>query len=183
MHISIAGNLGSGKSTICNILSRKYGFEIYSTGALHREIARQHNVSTLEMNRLMAEDRRFDNAIDDAITRVSIEKSGETVIFDSRMAWHFAIDSFKVFVTVDPCEAARRVINARRGAVETYTSEADAREKLIERGRVENERFMQLYNVDNFCHTNYDLVIDSTNTTPEELAKIVYCEFMNRRPQ
>ena len=33
MLISITGKLGSGKSTVCNLLKDRYGFEIYSTGA------------------------------------------------------------------------------------------------------------------------------------------------------
>ena len=32
MHITITGRLGSGKTTVCRILSDKYGYEIYSTG-------------------------------------------------------------------------------------------------------------------------------------------------------
>ena len=34
MHITITGNLGSGKSTISKIIQEKYGFEIYSTGTI-----------------------------------------------------------------------------------------------------------------------------------------------------
>ena len=40
MLISITGKLGSGKSTICNILRERYGFEIFSTGTINREFAR-----------------------------------------------------------------------------------------------------------------------------------------------
>ena len=39
MHITITGRLGSGKSTVCRILADKYGYEIYSTGKIHRQIA------------------------------------------------------------------------------------------------------------------------------------------------
>jgi len=177
MHISIAGRLGSGKSTIANILKDEHGFEIYSTGAIHREIASQHEVSTLEMNQLMAKDTSFDNAIDDAVTRISIERCDETIIFDSRMAWKFAANSFKVFVTVDPLEAASRVMS-RRGGVEEYTSLEDAKTKLIERGRLENERFVDIYGVNNFCYSNYNLVIDSTFATADELAGIIYNKFL-----
>ena len=30
MHITLTGNLGSGKSTICRILESEYGFEMYN---------------------------------------------------------------------------------------------------------------------------------------------------------
>jgi len=177
MHISITGKLGSGKSTISRILKARYGFEIYSTGAIQRGIALRHNVSTLEMNQLMAHDLSFDHAIDDAVTKISIERKDETIIFDSRMAWKFAKNSFKVFVTVDPLVAASRVIDSPRGKEEVYSDLEDAKQKLIERGKIENERFKDIYGVDNFDFNNYDLVIDSTNETPEALASLVYDKF------
>jgi cytidylate kinase len=39
MHITLTGNLGSGKSTIAKIMAEKYGYEIYSTGKIQRELA------------------------------------------------------------------------------------------------------------------------------------------------
>ena len=53
------------------------------------------------------------------------------MIFDSRMAWHFAKDTFKIFLTIDPMEAATRVMKNQRGAEEHYTSVEDACEMLI----------------------------------------------------
>ena len=102
MHITITGRLGSGKSTVCRIFANKYGYEIYSTGTIHRRIAAEKGLSALEMNELMATDLSFDHMIDDAVTRISREMSDRTLIFDSRMAWHFACDSFKVFMHIDP---------------------------------------------------------------------------------
>ena len=179
MHISITGRLGSGKSTIAKILKRKYGYRIYSTGAIHREIALRHNVSTLEMNSMMENDLSYDYAIDNEVTRISVEKCSETIIFDSRMAWKFAKDSFKVFVTVDPVTAAERVIEDNRGKEEVYSDIEDARIKLIERSKLENRRFIDIYNVDYFDYNNYNLILDSTYVTADELAEIAYEKFQN----
>jgi cytidylate kinase len=177
MHITIAGKLGSGKSTISRILQATHGFTIYSTGAIQREIAKQKNISTLEMNRLMADDLSFDNLIDETVTRVSREKSDETIIFDSRMAWNFAENSFKVYVTVDPLTAASRVINDPRGKEEVYRDVEDAKTKLLERAKLENERFKEIYGVDNFNYLNYNLVIDSTFASQQVLADIIYDKY------
>ena len=177
MHITITGKLGSGKSTICNLLRDTHGFQTYSTGAIHREIALQNKVSTLDMNQLMAKDHSYDNAIDSATTRISLERKDETVIFDSRMAWNFAVNSFKVFVAVDPLAAAERIINNPRGEEEVYADLEDARQKLAERSRLENERFIAIYGVDYYDYANYNLIIDSTYATPAELAEIIYGKF------
>jgi len=178
MHISITGRLGSGKSTIANILKEKHGFPIYSTGAIQREIARRHRVSTLEMNKQMARDLSFDHEIDDTVAKISVDRENETIIFDSRMAWRFAANSFKVFVSVDPFVAAARVLGNQRGEVEVYTGLEDAKSKLIERSRLENERFIEIYGVDYFDYSNYNLVIDSTFETSDKLASVIFGKFL-----
>ena len=53
MHITLTGNLGSGKSTLSKILEAEYGYEIFSTGKVIRKIAEEHGLSVLEMNELM----------------------------------------------------------------------------------------------------------------------------------
>ena len=113
MLISITGKLGSGKSTVCNLLKDNYGFEIYSTGAFQREVARNMGITTLELNKRLREDPSLDYVIDDAVKKLSIERAQDKLIFDSRMAWHFADKSFKIFLTIEPCEAARNFMPTR----------------------------------------------------------------------
>lgn len=174
MHIALTGNLGSGKSTVCRYLSEKYGFTIYSTGYIQRELARQHNLSTLEMNQLMGQDDKYDRMIDDAVAKMDEERQDEDIIFDSRLAWHFAQHSFKVFLKVDIDVAAKRVYADDRGAEERYASLEEARALLIERARTERERYKEIYGVDYFDWSNYDLVLDSTHSSPEEVAETIY---------
>jgi cytidylate kinase len=100
MHITITGNLGSGKSTICRLLNEKYHFEVYSTGKVQRELATQMGMTTLELNQLMCSDKKYDKMIDDETARISRENKDKDIIFDSRLAWHFVEHSFKVFVSV-----------------------------------------------------------------------------------
>lgn len=173
MIITISGNLGSGKSTICDYLSKKYGFSVYSTGAMHREIAKNMGLTTLELNELMKNDHSYDNAIDNEIVRLSEQKSGEQVIFDSRLAFHFAKGAFKVFAVINPVEAAKRVHNSRRGNVERYGSLEETMQKLSERSRVENLRFKEIYGIDNLNLSNYDLVIDTSWESVDHLAETV----------
>ena len=177
MLISITGKLGSGKSTVCNLLKDRYGFEIYSTGAFQREVARKMGITTLELNKRLREDPSLDYIIDDAVKQMSIEKAEEKLIFDSRMAWHFAVKSFKIFLTIDPREAARRVMLNQRGSEEFYADENEACEKLIERSQVEQARFMQIYGVDYYDFNNFDLIVDTTRRTPEEILDIIMAAY------
>lgn len=177
MHISITGKLGSGKSTVCHLIRDRYGYEIFSTGAIQREIARSLGISTLELNIRMKTDHSLDDKIDETTTRLSRERRDDKLIFDSRMAWHFAENTFKIFLTVDPTVAAERVMANQRDAEERYSSIEEARDKLVERSRVEQARFIQLYGVDYYDYNNYNLVVDSSTRTPEEIVDIIWNTF------
>ena len=41
--ITLAGNLGSGKSTVAKILTERLGMEYFSTGIICREVAAEHH--------------------------------------------------------------------------------------------------------------------------------------------
>lgn len=173
MQIAFSGKLGSGKSTVCAILRDEYGYEIYSTGTIQRKIAEEMGITTLELNKRMSENPELDHIIDDAVVELSRQRKGDNLIYDSRMAWHFAENTFKVYMYVDPTVAAKRVIQADRGNVEKYSSVDEAKEMLIARSLEENRRFKDIYGVDNFDYNNYDLIIDSTTATPEQIAELI----------
>ncbi len=175
MHITMTGNLGSGKSTISKIISQDFGYEIYSTGKIQRELAAERGLTVLEMNQLMQQDHSFDNIIDDKVRQVSIERKDD-LFFDSRLAWHFAVDTFKVFLSVNINEAARRVFGDNRGDVETYTSVEDCKNQLKERAHTEDIRYEEIYGIHYFDLSNYNLILDSTFSTPATLAGILMSE-------
>ena len=176
MHITITGNLGSGKSTICRLLNEKYGFEIYSTGKIQRELARQMNMTTLELNQLMCSDKKYDKMIDDETARISRENREKDIIFDSRLALHFVEHSFKVFVSVSLDVAAKRVMNDQRGSEERYASLEEAKNLLAQRAATERVRYKDIYNLNYMDFDNYNLVIDSTYSSPDLIAWIVLHE-------
>ena len=170
--ISLAGDLGSGKSTIAKFLTEKYGLEKVSIGSIQRQMAQKMNMDTCEFNKYMESHPEFDNILDTKLSEY--EKIDGRFLFDSRLAWHFVPSSFKVYMKVSPQVAGKRVYNAER-ADETYSSVEDAVDKLIERRRSERERFLQFYNVDITDLSNYDFVIDTENKTIQQVVNQV-CE-------
>lgn len=175
MFITITGELGSGKSTVAKLLVQEHGFTYYSTGSIQREIAKEKGITTLELNQLMTNDinNEYDKMIDDKTIEISREKVGQDLVFDSRMAWHFVEQSFKVYVVVDNYVAANRVITAGRGQEEQYSSVEEAARSLQKRKQLEDQRFAEMYAVSTTDFSNYDLIIDSSSISPEELMGIV----------
>lgn len=179
MHITITGRLGSGKSTVAKLIVADHGYTYYSTGNIMRELAAEAGISILEYNQRCVGDPTEDKKIDDRTREVAIRKQneGEDLVFDSRMAWFFAPDTFKVYVTVDPCVAARRVgIDPRPGEP---CSEVEIYEELEQRSKVEQSRFIQFYGpgADYYDWKNFNLVVDSTNRTPEEVAEVIWTAY------
>ena len=174
MHVTLTGNLGSGKSTLSKILEAEYGYEIFSTGKVIRQIAEEQGVSVLEMNKLMEKDHKYDHMIDDTTARISREQKDKKILFDSRLAWNFVEESFKVFLSVSlPVAASRVLSDASRGAVESYASVEECMASLKERAATEDRRYKDIYGIEYFNYANYNLVLDSSDCAPEVLAKIL----------
>jgi cytidylate kinase len=168
-HITISGDLGSGKSSVAEALAGGLGFEIVSTGSIQRAIAASMAMSTLEAN-IAAES---DASIDDRIDSVTVARAAEAsapIIFDSRMAWHFVPSALKVRLTVEPYAAAERILGRGPGAAESYDSVDETFDGVLLRAAAEVRRFASRYGVDIARLANFDLVLDTTGLTIAEAA-------------
>ena len=165
-HITISGDLGSGKSTVAHL-----GISRYSTGDVQRKLAAERGLSSLEFNRLSETDPEIDRLIDSGTTQFA--QPGVGAIFDSRLAWHFIPGSIKIYLSVDQYVAANRVMGSDRGAVESYQSAEEARVLLRARRQSELERFRGYYGIDVDSLRNFDLVIDSTYSSAERIADLI----------
>ena len=168
--ISITGDLGSGKSAVSKLLSQKLGFRIVSTGLMQRDIAARHGMTTLELNEYTKTHPEIDDEIDIRVSE--LQEAEESLIFDSRLAWHFAPETFKIFLTVDSDEAAKRIFNDKRKS-ENYLNIEEAKQKILARRRSELERFKSYYNIDYSDLKNYNCVVDTTNAKPEDVCEII----------
>ncbi len=172
--ISLAGDLGSGKSTVADILIERLGAEYYSTGALVRSIAAKHGMSVVELNVYMETHPEIDHEIDDGLRELStVDK---LLVIDSRMAWHFTEGTFKVYLSVDPETSALRIMNANRIGEHAATLEETVKETKARR-ESEKKRYMTQYGVDIKDLANYSLVVDTSHATPSEVAEIIIESF------
>lgn len=177
--ISITGDLGSGKSTVCKLIMEQHSLKVYSIGSIQRSLAQKYNMSTLEFNKYMETHTEIDEEIDNELAEIG--KRHEDMILDSRMAWHFVPQSFKVYLSVDIKVAAKRICAMDRGNVETYSSLEDAQTKILQRKSSENYRYLNKYMVDCSRMENYDLVIDTSNLTPQEIADMIMEKYKQQK--
>ncbi len=165
--IVVSGDLGSGKSTVSKELAKKLNIRRVSVGDLYRDIAQQRGMSALQLNLHSEIDDTVDSHVDQLQSQIA--KSGEKLIVDSRLAWFFFTEAFKVFLITDPAVAARRVHSRTPDEVEAYSSITEAQERLRLRSESERVRFLTKYGADKARLRNYDLVCDTTSAAPDEV--------------
>ena len=172
--ISLAGDLGSGKSTVSSILIEKLGAEYYHTGAIVRSVAQKHGMSVVELNMYMETHPEIDTEIDDGLRALS--EVDKFLIIDSRMAWHFTKGTFKVYLSTEIETSAYRIMNAKRVGEHAASLEETVKDTVSRRAS-EKKRYRDMYGVDIKDLTNYDLVVDTTHITPAEVAEIIIYAF------
>lgn len=168
--VTLSGDIGGGKSSVARILTAALGFQLISAGGLQREIASSMGLTTLQLNELSSADRSVDDKIDSR-TRWLGENS-DRIIVDSRLAWHFIPGAYKVFLSVDPKVGAERVFDASRSD-EKHNSLAHALENNRLRTELEASRFKSLYGIAMRDYRNYDLVVDTSYVSPQEVADVI----------
>ena len=174
-HITLSGELGSGKSTVANYLISKMPFRIVSAGLLFRQLAAKHGMSAKEFNEFIESDPKYDHYVDD--TMAELGRTDEKIIFDSRMAWHFVPQSFKIYLYVDVDTATERIFNDKGRVSESYSDKATARQEIIDRRKSELLRYQNFYHCDLDDYSNYDLIVDTSHATRDEVNELVYNSF------
>ena len=168
--ITIAGSPGSGKSSTAKAIAAALGFRHFSSGDLFRQLAAERGLSIEAMN-LSAEmqrdiDLRVDNLLQDKY------RSEDRLVIDSRMAWHWMPQSFKVFLVLDAATAAERIFAHLQGAgrlSEEAASAAEVHRSIERRAASEHKRYLALYGVNATDPLNFDLVV---NTKHNELKRV-----------
>jgi CMP/dCMP kinase len=169
--ITITGDLGSGKTVAVRGLSARLDYTPISLGAVQRNIAEKHGLTTLELNRLAELDPTIDEEIDSAFEKM--KHSPDCLIVDSRMAWHFIPHSFKVYLTIDLATAAKRIIADKTRRTESYRDIQDAISAIKERKQSENRRFKDKYGADSSNLRLFDIVVDTTSASPELVVDLI----------
>lgn len=167
--VTISGRPGSGKSAVATRVAEALGLDHMSAGDFMREMAEERGVSILELSRSAEERFHIDREIDARTVRLG--EARDNFVMDARLGWHFIPESFKVFLEVRPAVAARRIFEADRGS-ERENIDLEATQRAIEtRTASEVKRYRDYYDIDYGDHDQYDLVIDTSDITIEEVTE------------
>ena len=147
------------------------GLSHASAGDFMREMAEERGLSILELSREALGDEEIDHEIDSRTLRLAEE--GDDFVLDARLGWHFIPGSVKVFLDVTPEEAARRIFAAGRGAERENLDLESTRAAIEKRMTSEHERYMTYYGLDYTDRTQFDLVIDTSELTVDDVVSLI----------
>jgi predicted cytidylate kinase len=147
------------------MLSDRLGIECVISGAIFREMAEDEGLGLSEFGRLCESDSKYDRLLDERILRIA--RARKDVILEGRLTAHMLhrnrIPAFKIFLDADIVVRAKR-ITGREGV-----DEEEARSAVIEREKCEARRYEGYYGIDLADESVYDLVVDTSNLTPEQV--------------
>lgn len=94
----------------------------------------------------------------------------DNFIIDGRLAFHFIPKAIKIFLTVSPEEAAKRIfLDESRAGVESHETIEHAIENIKIRRKSEDDRYLKYYGIHIYDMSLYDIVIDTTTKNEEQV--------------
>ncbi|HSU72679.1 MAG TPA: cytidylate kinase family protein [Candidatus Binatia bacterium] len=172
MIVTIGGDAGSGKSTVAQLLAKKLKFKYYSVGNFMRQMAAARGLTIEQYLEATKDSVEADKEAD--AYQQKLGKSEDNFVLESRLGWKFVPKSLKVFLTVDENVAAERILRdhkaGKRPSEQKITTLKEALSEIRARRKNNVARYKKFYNVNHLDKTHYDVVIDTTDKTIEQVA-------------
>lgn len=161
--ITIFGLAGTGTTSAGKMLAEKLGYQFVSSGYMFRQMAEENKMTLNEFEEATNKDPKFDRELDQRIKEFG--EKNDNFIIESRLAWHFIPDSIKIKLTCDLNERIKRVAEREKIPFAVAKEHNEFRDKKIA------ERYEKYYDIKDFNDDKFDLVIDTTTTSIEDVVQ------------
>jgi len=161
--ITIAGLSESGKSTISKSLAREFNLRYIFAGEIQRQLAKENGISLEEQARMRGAE------VDYEMDRRSLKFAiGGKVVIDGRLSGWVAGDwaDVKIFVKCSIRTRAKRITRREN------TTLKKAMAIIRKRDKIDTKRYKQLYDIDQFDTSIYDIIINNNNLTLKQTRAI-----------
>ena len=161
LRILLSGLSGTGSTTAARRIAQDLGLRYVYGGQIFRNLARESGIELEELAESLERDPEREREID---RRLIAEGRDDNVLIESRtIGWIFPRDvpAVRIWLTCNLEERLRRV-----QAREHHPRSAD---NLLRREASDNRRYLALYGIKPDDFTPFDLVIDTTNLSVEEV--------------
>ena len=166
--ITISGTPGSGKTTVGKLLAKRLGLRYIYSGLLFRKSAEAQGMTLEEFGEYAETHPEVDQQLD--AHQLAVLQQGN-VIVEGRIAGWIAyrnnIIATKILLDADLATRAGRIVQREKGTIDTRKIQILAREKS------EGTRYKLYYNIDLEDTSIYDLIIDTSKKTPEQIVDLI----------
>lgn len=171
--ITLFGLAGTGKTSAGKLVAEKLGYEFQSSGNMFRALAQEKGITLGEFEQLSKSDSQYDLALDKKVEEYG--KTHEDFLFESRLAWYFIPDSFKIYFDCEFEERISRVAYREKKPLEQVRKETLDRESAIA------ERYEKYYGIKDVTNkAHFDLIIDTKVHNLEEVVSLILKTLQDR---
>ncbi|MDR0525266.1 MAG: cytidylate kinase family protein [Spirochaetaceae bacterium] len=164
VRIAVSGKSGCGNSTVSRMVADALGLRFINFTL--RNVAAEKRMELSEVLEAAAADEYWDREVDTRQVSLAREKSG--CVLGSRLAiWLLPEADLKVYLKAKSETRAARIRKREGGELETVEAFTN------ERDRQDRERFLRMYSIDNDDYTFADLIIDTDDIAPREIAAMI----------
>ncbi|MCL2380937.1 MAG: cytidylate kinase family protein [Treponema sp.] len=165
--IAISGKSGCGNTTVSRIVADVLGCRFINF--TFRSLAQERGLDFKEVLALASKDDWWDREVDTRQVELARGKGG--CVLGSRLAiWMLPEADLKVFLAARHETRARRIQAREGGELEKIAEFTACRDKQ------DGERYMRIYNIDTNNYSFADLVIDTDDIGPQEIAGLIIAE-------
>ena len=164
--IRVSGDLGSGKTTLCEKMAEALNYENYYIGDIMRQLADKRGMIIDDFFRELEKEPELEREIDAAQEQLMLNQ--DNIIVQGRMAPFLGcgFEKINVYIAVDSLVGAKRMSSRPEYQGKTMEDIAEmARKRVV----IERERYQKLYRVINHLDiSKFDAWIDTTHMTEDE---------------
>ncbi len=167
MRIAISGKSGCGNTTVSQLVADELGYPMINF--TFRTLSEEKGIEFWTFCKMAEESDEFDLEVDRR--QVEMALSQPNCVLGSRLAiWMLKQADLKVYLSASSLERARRIMQREGGTLE------ERLEQTRRRDANDSARYKRLYNIDNSDTSVADLVIDTSELGPEDVARIIIKE-------
>jgi len=162
--IAVSGRSGCGNSTISRMVAEILGLRFINF--TFRSLAEERGLDLKKVLELAAKDDSWDREVDTRQVKLAHDSDG--CVLGSRLAiWMLEEADLKVYLLANPGTRAARIFKREGGNINEIA------DFTAERDRQDHSRYLRIYNIDTGNYEFADLIIDTDNMSPQEIAEVI----------
>ncbi len=163
VRIAISGKSGCGNSTVSCLVAERLGLVLVNY--TFKSIAEELGVSFAEVCRRAERDTSYDYQVDER--QVALANESPCVLGSRLAVWLLKSANLTVYLEASLSTRAMRIQKREGGDL------GEVLEKTKERDLRDHDRYVKLYGIDINTYDFVDLIVDTNDKAPDQIADIV----------